>query len=249
MTAATAGAGLSVRGLVVTYGTVRALRGVDLELAEGEVVGVVGANGAGKSSLLAAVAGLVRPAAGEIEARGRRLDGLDPERVFAHGLCLVPERGRPFSRLTVEENLRAVVVPGRAELRRRMAQAYEIFPALHAVRRQPAETLSGGQRQQLALARALVSQPWLLLLDEPSLGLSPRIVEELFALLPELAARGTSVLVAEQRLHDVLQFADRAYALVHGEVAREVDARADGAEAELLAAYFGPAPAVPGTAR
>ena len=216
---------LRVTDLVVRYGRTTALHGVSFEVHQGEVVAVVGPNGAGKSTTLKAVTGLVTPASGEIEFDGRSILRSKPEDLLRQGLALVPEGRNVFSSLTVEENLLvgAGVTRNRADGKRAVAEAMERFPALERRRTSPAGKLSGGEQQQLAIARALIARPRLLLLDEPSLGLAPLIVDQIFQVISDLRADGTTVLLIEQNATRAVALADRSYVLRTGEVALSGD--------------------------
>jgi branched-chain amino acid transport system ATP-binding protein len=188
---------LRVSGLDVMYGQVRALSGVSLDVGAGEAVALVGANGAGKSTLFKAVIGLLRPAAGSIALDGRALDGLAPERRVRLGLGYAPEGRRVFPGLSVRENLEVAVFGGRAERARLVDYAFEVFPALAEHRSASGWQLSGGQQQMLAIARALMGKPRLLLMDEPSLGLSPKLADDVLRRVRMIVAGGTAVLLAE----------------------------------------------------
>jgi branched-chain amino acid transport system ATP-binding protein len=221
---------LAVEGLEVRYGPIVALRRVSLQVREGEVVALLGANGAGKTTLLNAVAGLVPATAGRIEIDGRTAAGHPPESIVRRGVALAPEGRRVFPRLSVEDNLRlgaAILTDGerRAELR---STVLELFPVLEARLSQHGGTLSGGEQQMLAIGRALMSDPKLLLLDEPSLGLAPIIVGQLFDLIAGLRERGVTILLVEQNVRRSLEIADRAYVLANGAI------RTHGDSAELL---------------
>ncbi len=211
---------LDVGGLGVRYGGVDAVRALSLSVAQGEIVGLIGPNGAGKSSTLHALMGLVPASGGEVLLEGRSILGKTPEAVARAGMALVPEGRRIFGGLTVEENLRL----GLAGRRTRsggaedMASVYELFPVVHEFRRRHAGALSGGQQQQLAIARALVADPVVLLLDEPSLGLAPKIVDIVFDALAAIRDRGIAVLLVEQRAQRTVAFADRTYLLANGEI-------------------------------
>ncbi len=231
---------LEVEGLEVRYGAVPAVRDLSLEVHEGEIVGLIGPNGAGKSTTLHAIMGLVPPRRGDVRLRGRSLRGRPPERVARAGIALVPEGRRIFAGLTVEENLR-LGLAGRREragAERDLAAVYELFPVVREFRRRPAGALSGGQQQQLAIARALVARPDVLLLDEPSLGLAPRIVDVVFDALDEIRRRGVTVLLVEQRAQRTVAFADRTYLISNGEIRLALTPADAGDTDRMVAAYF-----------
>jgi branched-chain amino acid transport system ATP-binding protein len=210
---------LEVRGLEVAYGTVPAVRGVSFAVDVGEIVGLIGPNGAGKSTTLHAITGLVRATSGDVLLAGVSLRGKPPEKIASSGVALVPEGRRLFGELTVEENLRLGLAarrePGEEEA---LADVLELFPALADARRRSAGVLSGGQQQQLAIARALVSAPSVLLLDEPSLGLAPTVVDLVFSTLERIRERGIAVLLVEQRAQRTVALADRTHVLANGEL-------------------------------
>jgi branched-chain amino acid transport system ATP-binding protein len=212
------GALLRVTGLRVAYGAVPALDGVDLAVGAGEAVALLGANGAGKSTLIRAVMGFVRPAAGEIAFAGQALAGLPIERRARLGLGLCPEGRRVFAGMTVEENLEVASAAGARGRRQRLDAIYGIFPQLAAKRGALGWTLSGGQQQMLAIGRALMGAPRLLLLDEPSLGLAPRLADEVLSRVRDIVRAGTAVLLAEQNAAKALAVSDRAYLLQLGTV-------------------------------
>jgi len=214
------------------YGPIVAVRDVSIEVYPGEVVTLLGANGAGKSTTLLTVAGLVRPSAGAIEFDGQDITHMKPEDIVRHGIALTPEGRGIFAHLSVTDNLRigAATRKDKAEVAATMDEMFELFPILRERSRQLAGTLSGGEQQMLALARSLMSRPRLMLLDEPSLGLAPRIVAQIFELLRELPARGVTVLLVEQNVSLALDVASRGYVLATGEM------QMAGSAEELLSA-------------
>ena len=227
---------LQVDGLEVRHGAVHAVRGFSFEVDRGEIVGLVGPNGAGKSSTLHAIMGLVRPAAGDVRLQGESVVGRRPEEVARRGIALVPEGRRIFAELSVKENLR-LGFAGRgsgADLR----SVYDIFPIVEEFQNRQAGALSGGQQQQLAIARALVSNPDVLLLDEPSLGLAPRMVEAVFAALQEIRDRGIAILLVEQRAQRTIALADRSYVLSKGKLRVTLGPEAADDTETLVSAYF-----------
>jgi branched-chain amino acid transport system ATP-binding protein len=211
---------LAVDALTVAYGAVTAVRGVSLTVADGEIVAALGPNGAGKTTLLRTIAGALKPRSGAIRFDGASIAGLTPEAVLRRGIALVPEGRHIFPKLTVEENLAIGGITRRDadEVRGDTQRWFERFPILGERSGQLAGTLSGGEQQQLAVARALMSRPRLLLLDEPSLGLAPIFVDRIFELVTELRAAGTTILLVEQNVHRALEVADRAYVLSVGSV-------------------------------
>ncbi len=234
------GAGLRVRDLRVSYRGVPAVRGVDLDVGAGEAVGLIGPNGAGKTSTMLAVMGVVR-ASGEVSVDGRAILGQAPERIVRHGVALVPEGRQIFGGLSVRDNLRlgGVGRRERAGYDEDLAWVRALFPILDEFADRQAGLLSGGQQQQLAIARALMSRPRVLLLDEPSLGLSPAAVDIVFDALREICRRGTAVLVVEQRAEFTVEFCDRTHVLHEGLLTLRLG-RQDAHDADLLTrAYFG----------
>jgi branched-chain amino acid transport system ATP-binding protein len=231
---------LVVEDLEVRFGAVRAVRGLSFTVEPGEIVGLIGPNGAGKSSTLHAIMGAAPVAAGDVRLGGASLVGRKPEDVARSGIALVPEGRRIFGELTVEENLRLGLAGRRSQGggAEAVERAYELFPIVHEFRRRSAGALSGGQQQQLAIARALVAEPDVLLLDEPSLGLAPRIVDVVFDALAAIRESGLAVLLVEQRAQRTIALADRSLVLSNGEL-RLTLGREDAADTEkLVAAYF-----------
>lgn len=230
MSGAAPAAMLEVRGLHVSYGKVRAVQGVSLRVEEGEIVALIGANGAGKSSTMHAICGAARPARGAVSFRGKDITGLPPHRVVPLGIAQVPEGRLIFDDLTVEENLvlGGVARPERSG-RRRMAEVLDLFPVLAPRTGELASNLSGGQQQLLAIARGLMSSPAFLMLDEPSLGLAPLAAQEVFDLFTTLRRNGVTILLVEQNVRQALAIADRGYVIESGRIILE------GASARLLA--------------
>ncbi len=212
---------LRVSGLCSFYGPVQALHDVDLEVHAGELVAMVGANGAGKTTLLHTLSGVQRARAGSIHFEGEDITRLAPHRIVATGICQVPEGRQVFAPLSVQDNLRLGAYSRRGDsdwIELEMARIYELFPILQERAAQTAGTLSGGQQQMLAIGRALLSRPRLLLLDEPSMGLAPLLVEEIFRVVRELNERGVTILLVEQNARAALAIADRGYVLETGHV-------------------------------
>jgi branched-chain amino acid transport system ATP-binding protein len=232
---------LEVEGLEVRYGSVPAVRGLGLEVGRGEIVGLIGPNGAGKSTTLHAIMGAVPASAGDIRLAGRSIRGRRPEQIARAGVALVPEGRRIYAELSVEENLRLGLAArtSRAGAAEAVEDVYELFPVVRESRRRAAGHLSGGQQQQLAIARGLVAGPDILLLDEPSLGLAPTVVETVFEALAAIRERGVSILLVEQRAQRTVGFADRTYVVSNGELRMVLTPRdADDTE-RMVAAYFG----------
>jgi branched-chain amino acid transport system ATP-binding protein len=230
---------LVVEDLHVRYGEITAVRGISFTVGEGELVGVVGANGAGKTTTVAAITGLVPAASGRIEFDGTSLRGATPERIARRGIALVPEGRRTFASLTVEENLR-MGATGRdsREVHEALEQEFERFPVLARYAKTIAGNLSGGEQQQLAIARALMAAPRLLVLDEPSLGLAPQMVELVFDTLEALRGEGRTILLVEQNARQTVDLADRCLVFRQGTVAAELTG-GEGADAALEDAYLG----------
>jgi len=230
---------LALEGLNVRYGAVDAVRELSLEVKPGEIVGLIGPNGAGKSSTLHAIMGAAPVVAGDVKLGGRSLVGRRSEDVARAGVALVPEGRRIFAELTVEENLRLGLAARRTAANgHALDSAFELFPILGEFRRRNAGALSGGQQQQLAIARALVAEPDVLLLDEPSLGLAPRIVDLVFDALAGIRERGLAVLLVEQRAQRTVALANRSYVLANGQLRLELGPD-DAADTDrLIAAYM-----------
>jgi branched-chain amino acid transport system ATP-binding protein len=232
---------LALERLEVAYGGIRAVKGIDLEVAAGEMVCLIGANGAGKSTTLRAITGLVHAAAGRIRYDGADIGGLRVHEIARRGLAMVPEGRGVFPQLTIEENLGMGAYARRdhAAVKVDREHAYHLFPRLHERRAQTAGTLSGGEQQMLAIARALMSRPRLLLLDEPSMGLAPLFVEEIFAIIASLKLDGTTILLVEQNASAALDVADHAYVLETGRIVLSGPAAQVAADPAVAAAYLG----------
>lgn len=231
---------LQVRDLHVAYGAIQALRGVSFELAEGQVVSLIGANGAGKSTTLNTISGLLKPSSGQIQFRGQNITGWRPDRVAALGLVQVPEGRQIIANMTVHENLMIGTHLRRSgAAAQQLDQIYESFPRLRERHNQKAGLLSGGEQQMLAVGRALMMQPELLMLDEPSMGLAPLLVNDVFALIAQIKGQGIPILLVEQNARKALQIADYAYVLERGTIMREGPAAELQQDPQILAAYLG----------
>jgi branched-chain amino acid transport system ATP-binding protein len=232
---------LEIDDLHVSYGNLAALRGVSLEVRRGEIIGLIGPNGAGKTTTLAAIFGLVAPRQGSIAFEGESLLRRQPEQIIRLGLGLVPEGRRIFGTLTVAENLQlgATVRSDRAAVAADHRRVLELFPVLDRYLDTPAGRLSGGEQQQLAIARALLARPVLLLLDEPSLGLAPQVIDLVFDTLAEIRESGTTILLVEQNAARTVEFADRTYVLRSGAVAMSGPRSEMTERADFAAAYLG----------
>ncbi|HZU73190.1 MAG TPA: ABC transporter ATP-binding protein [Acidimicrobiales bacterium] len=233
---------LELSGLAVTYGAIRALRGIDVEVAQGEIVTLLGANGAGKTTTLRTISGLLRPAGGTVSFAGEVITGLAPHRIVGLGISHTPEGRRIFPRMTVEENLEMGAYLRRGSISTELDQVFSLFPVLSQRRRQAGGTLSGGEQQMLAIGRALMSRPRLLLLDEPSMGLAPLIVRQIFSILSDIRAAGTSLLLVEQNAAQALAVADRGYVLETGEIVMSGTASTLLGDDRVRAAYLGETP-------
>ena len=230
---------LQVSELNVRYGAVAALRGVTFEVDEGEIVALLGANGAGKTTTLRTISGLQRPHSGEVQFAGDRIDSVAPHRICALGIGHVPEGRRIFPRMSVDENLDMGAYLTRGDRTKERAHVFELFPVLEERRRQDGGTLSGGEQQMLAIGRALMSRPKLLLLDEPSMGLAPMFVARIFEIIREIRDRGTTVLLVEQNAAQALRLADRGYVLETGTIVMSERADVLLGDDRVRAAYLG----------
>ena len=231
---------LAIDELEVRHGAVDAVRGLSLEVGRGEIVGLIGPNGAGKSSTLHAVMGLVRAVGGDVRLNGDSLVGRRPEEVARRGIALVPEGRRIFAELSVEENLR-LGLAGRRDrggVDSALERVFDLFPAVKESRRRAAGALSGGQQQQLAIGRALVAEPDVLLLDEPSLGLAPQIVDLVFETLAQIREQEIAILLVEQRAQRTVALADRSHVLSNGRLRLTLGPEAASDSQTLVAAYF-----------
>ena len=231
---------LAVNDIHVYYGSIHAVKGVSLEVNEGEIVTLIGANGAGKSTVLNTISGLLHPRSGSVVFDGKDLKGVAPHKIVEHGLAQCPEGRRIFLQMTVEDNLEmgAYTQPG-STVEEGIADVYRRFPRLQERRRQVAGTLSGGEQQMLAMGRALMSRPKLLMLDEPSMGLAPILVEQIFDIIKELHAAGTTILLVEQNAQAALSVADRAYVLETGSISLSGTGKELMASDRVRKAYLG----------
>ncbi len=233
---------LRIEGLSVTYGAVKALDGVSLAVKQAECVALLGANGAGKTTMLRAISGLVRPTAGSVVLDGKPIDRMAPENRVRAGLCHVPERRRIFPGLTVLENLEVATAPWRrfnGSIAAELDQVFDLFPRLRERRPQYGWSLSGGEQQMLAIGRALMSKPRVILLDEPSLGLAPLLAEEVYVRLSQISRSGVTMLLVEQNTAMALSVASRGYVLEHGHVVLEGDSEALMTNPRVKEAYLG----------
>ena len=233
---------LEIRDLHVSYGKVEVLHGISLEVGAGEIVALLGSNGAGKTTTLRAISGLIRARAGQITMDGRSLNDLPAHRIVALGIGHVPEGRRMFGALTVEENLRLggyLIRREAGSLEERLETMFEAFPRLRERHNQLAGTLSGGEQQMLAIARALMVKPRLVVLDEPSMGLAPKLVRAIFAMIAKIQSEGTAILVVEQNARQALRIASRAYVLESGKVALSGPSQELAQDSRVRAAYLG----------
>jgi branched-chain amino acid transport system ATP-binding protein len=232
---------LKVNGIEVYYGNIHALKGVSLEINEGEIVTLIGANGAGKSTLLKTLSGLLKPKSGTIEYLGNSISGKAPQSIVKAGISHVPEGRRVFANMSVEENLElgAYIRNDKKAIREDIQRVYELFPRLLERRKQLSGTLSGGEQQMLAMGRAIMAKPKLLLLDEPSMGLAPLMVKTIFQIIEQINQDGTTVLLVEQNANMALSVADRAYVIETGRIDISGTAAELQASEEIKKAYLG----------
>ncbi|MEX0603966.1 MAG: ABC transporter ATP-binding protein [Marinobacter sp.] len=233
---------LQLKHMDVCYGSFKALNDISMTVNSGELVVLLGANGAGKTSLFNMISGLVRPSAGEVEFEGQRLDGLKPSAVVATGVVQCAEGRKLFPQMSVAQNLMLGAYVHRRDKqgnRDRLKEMYELFPILEEKKHQPAASLSGGQQQMVAIGRAMMGRPRLLMLDEPSLGLAPLVVRQMFATISQINSLGTTVLLAEQNAFAALKIASRAYVMENGQLVMEGDREAMLGNEEVRRAYIG----------
>lgn len=231
---------LTVKDLEVNYGGIRALRGISFHVEENEIVSIIGANGAGKSTTLNAIAGIIAPAAGDIFFKEKPINGISPYVLVKQGIAQTPEGRQIFSELTVEENLKmGGYTKDRHRVEALIREVYEMFPILRERRSQMGGTLSGGEQQMLALGRSLISEPKLLMLDEPSLGLAPLVVKSVLETIPQIRKKGTSVILVEQNARMALKISDRGYVLENGRIIAEGKSQELLNDENVLNAYLG----------
>jgi branched-chain amino acid transport system ATP-binding protein len=231
---------LKVKDLQVYYGSIHAIKGVSFDVKEGEIVTLIGANGAGKSTTLNTVGGLLKPRSGKITFEGKDLHGMAANKVVSEGMALCPEGRRVFQHMTVLENLEmGAYTRSNEEAEETLEHVYELFPRLKERYRQVAGTLSGGEQQMLAMGRALMSRPKLMMLDEPSMGLAPILVQQIFDIIVDMNKQGTTILLVEQNAQMALSIANRAYVLETGRITMSGDAKELAASEEVKKAYLG----------
>ena len=232
---------LKINDMNVYYGAIHALKGISLEINEGEIVTLIGANGAGKSTTLRTISGLLKPKTGTIEFEGKNIAGMPAQNIVKAGISQVPEGRRVFAEMTVMENLElgAFIRKDKAGISKDLKMVFERFPRLEERVNQQAGTLSGGEQQMLAMGRALMSRPRLLLLDEPSMGLAPLLIREIFSIIQDINKAGTTVLLVEQNANMALSIANRAYVLETGRITLSGDAKELAASEEVRKAYLG----------
>jgi len=232
---------LELEDIRVSYGAAEVVKGVSLKVEEGSIVCVIGANGAGKTTTLKAISGLERATSGEIRFRGERINRASPQSIVERGIVQIPERGRPFPDMSVYENLMmgAYLRKDKPELSRDLEMVYQFFPVLKDRNKQAAGSLSGGERQMLAIGRALMSKPTILLMDEPSLGLAPKLVATMCEIILGLNKRGISIVLVEQNAQMALSLADRGYVMETGRIILEGDAKDLANDKRVIKAYLG----------
>ncbi|SEP40345.1 ABC transporter ATP-binding protein [Propionispora vibrioides] len=232
---------LTVDNINVYYGAIHALKGISVEVTEGEIVTLIGANGAGKSTILRTISGLLKPKSGKIVFEGKEIGGMAAQNIVSLGISQVPEGRRVFANMSVMENLElgAYIRSDKKEIQQDLNKIFERFPRLAERRSQLAGTLSGGEQQMLAMGRALMSRPRLLLLDEPSMGLAPLLVKEIFSIVQEINSTGTTVLLVEQNAHMALSIAHKAYVLETGRITLSGSAKELAASEDVRKAYLG----------
>ena len=232
---------LEIKDISVSYGSIRAIRGVSLNICEGETVALIGANGAGKTTILQTISGLLRPVKGDIMLGGVSIAGKPADQIAAMGLSHVPEGRQVFAGMTVYENLRlgAYFIKDKKELADRMAAVFSLFPVIAQRQRQLAGTLSGGEQQMLAIGRGLMGKPRVMLLDEPSLGLSPVMTEQVFGVLADLRKQAVTMLLVEQNAYEALEISDRTYILENGTVTMSGDSKTLIDDPQVKEAYLG----------
>lgn len=232
---------LEIQNLHVSYGNIKALKGVDINVPKGKIVALLGANGAGKTTTLRTISGIVPASQGTIKLEGKEVTNLLPSKITSHGIVQSPEGRQIFPELTVDENLKigAFTLKDRQKLKDNFNRVYRYFPTLEERKKQVAGTLSGGEQQMLAIARALMASPKVLLLDEPSLGLAPLIVKDIFEIVKEINEEGTTILIIEQNALQTLKIADYAYVLEVGKISMEGPAEELIKDKKLIEAYLG----------
>ena len=232
---------LEVKNLVVSYGAIKALRGISFSVEQGEVISLIGSNGAGKTTTLHSISNLIKKNSGSIFFEGTDITNLSADKIVKMGLIQVPEGRRVFANLSVKENLEmgAYLRKDKEQLKKDMEWGYELFPRLKERLSQLAGTLSGGEQQMLAMARALMSKPKLLLLDEPSMGLAPILVDEIFEIIKKISSAGTTILLVEQNAYKALSIANRAYILETGEITKDGKASDLITDKAVISAYLG----------
>lgn len=232
---------LKIQDINVYYGNIQAIKGISMEINEGEIVTLIGANGAGKSTLLKTISGLLKPKQGEIAYEGQAIAGKAAQSIVKLGISHVPEGRRVFANMSVEENLQlgAYLRKDKAGIKNDLQKVYELFPRLYERKKQLSGTLSGGEQQMLAMGRALMAQPKLLLLDEPSMGLAPLLVKQIFSIIEEINKSGTTILLVEQNANLALSIANRAYVVETGRIVLSGNANELTASEEIKKAYLG----------